>query len=48
MGSTVSSPSTGLSINSLIRSAKGSILLDEVWSFVFPEVSGVSRGSMED
>ena len=48
MGSTVSSPSTVLSINSSIGSPKGLILLDEVWSFIFPEDSGVSRRSIKD
>ena len=48
MGSTVSSPSANLSINSSIGSAKGLILLNEGWSFVFSEVSGVSRRSIKD
>ena len=48
MGSTVSSPSANLSINSSIGSDKGLILLDEGWSFVFSEVSGVSRRSIKD
>ena len=48
MVSTVTSPSTSLSINSSIGPAKGLILLDEVWSFVIPEVSGVSRRLMKD
>ena len=48
MGTTVSSHSANLSINSSIGSVKGLILLDEVWSFVFPEVSGVSRRSIKD
>ena len=48
MGSTVSSPSANLSINSSIGSVKGLILLDEGWSFVFSEVSGVSRRSIKD
>ena len=47
-GNTVSFPSTSLPINSSIGSAKGLILLDEVWSFVFPKVSGVSRRSIKD
>ena len=40
--------STILSINSLIGSATGLILLDEVWSFVFSEISGVSRRPIKD
>ena len=48
MGSTVSSPSTSLSINSSISSAKRLILSDEVLRFVFPEVSGVSRRLIKD
>ena len=48
MGSTVSSPSTSLSISSSIGSAKVLIILDEVWSFVFPDVSGISRRSIKD
>ena len=48
MGSTVSYPSTSLSINSSIGSAKGLIISDEVWSFVFSEISGVSSRSIKD
>ena len=47
MDSSVSSPSTSLSINSLIGSAKGLLLLlDEVWSLFFLKLLGVSRRLM--
>ena len=48
MGSTVSSPSTSLSINSSIGSPKGLILLNEVLRLDFPDFCGVCRRSIKD
>ena len=47
MVSTVSPPSTSSSINST-GSVKRLILSDEVWSFIFYAIFGVSRRSIKD